>query len=204
MGMRRRNPEATKGAILEAAKIVYTDKGYTKSTIDDIVALSGVSKGGIYWHYRGKEEIFLALMRNWVDQLYTHFQEVRATEDKVEEKLRKLFQLSFRDSGKHIISLGTEFWLNNLSNPDILSSLQEIYGRYQEIFHELLFDGIVRREFKAIDIEELTLSLMGMIEGVFSYQVLMGVERDQNLALMRGLEIFIDGIRIDEGKDSCC
>jgi len=37
-------------------------KGYHETTIDDIVAESGLTKGGIYWYFKSKRDIFLSLL----------------------------------------------------------------------------------------------------------------------------------------------
>lgn len=60
---RRRLPASTRTAqILEAALQVFADKGYAAARIDDIAAAAGLSKGGIYTHFKSKEEIFEALL----------------------------------------------------------------------------------------------------------------------------------------------
>lgn len=48
--------------ILDAALQVFSDKGYASARIDDIGAAAQLSKGGIYTHFRSKEEIFEALL----------------------------------------------------------------------------------------------------------------------------------------------
>jgi AcrR family transcriptional regulator len=203
--MRRRDPSGTKQLILEAAIKVFVQKGYTNTTIDDLVRESGVSKGGIYWHFKAKEEIFIYLLNQWMDDFYLYYQEIRTNEDNYENKLRTLVNYSFHQSGKNMILLGTEFWLHNLKDPEISSRLKEIYGRYQEMFRSLLFEGMVRGEFEAINIEDLTYSFMGLIEGVSSYQILMGQGyQSSDRTLMTGLEAFLKGIRKQREEESSC
>ncbi len=48
--------------ILDAAEKVFTQRGFNKARMDDIVAESGLSKGALYWYYKSKDEIILALM----------------------------------------------------------------------------------------------------------------------------------------------
>jgi len=60
---RRRLPAAQRiEQILDAALQVFSDKGYAAARIDDIGAAAQLSKGGIYTHFRSKEEIFEALL----------------------------------------------------------------------------------------------------------------------------------------------
>jgi TetR/AcrR family transcriptional regulator, transcriptional repressor for nem operon len=50
----------TKTKILDAALHVIRSKGYTATTVDDICASSGITKGGFFHHFKGKEELAIA------------------------------------------------------------------------------------------------------------------------------------------------
>jgi TetR/AcrR family transcriptional regulator, transcriptional repressor for nem operon len=50
----------TKTKILDAALHVIRSKGYTATTVDDICASSGITKGGFFHHFGGKEELAIA------------------------------------------------------------------------------------------------------------------------------------------------
>jgi len=63
--MRRTKAEAeqTREAILTAAVEVFLERGVTRATLDEIARAARVTRGAIYWHFRDKLEIFLALER---------------------------------------------------------------------------------------------------------------------------------------------
>ena len=48
--------------ILDAALDVFAAHGYQQATVDDIASSAQTSKGGIYFHFPGKDAIFLALL----------------------------------------------------------------------------------------------------------------------------------------------
>ena len=52
--------DSTKTQILEAALHVFVKSGYSKTTMDDIVKKSSMSKGAIYHYYNSKKELFLS------------------------------------------------------------------------------------------------------------------------------------------------
>ena len=52
------HPSRTK--ILDAALQVIRGKGYAATTIDDLCAASGLTKGGFFHHFKGKEELAIA------------------------------------------------------------------------------------------------------------------------------------------------
>ncbi len=54
--------EVTKEKLLEAAMKVFSSKGYTRSTLDDIAREAGVTRGAIYWHFKGgKPDMYTAI-----------------------------------------------------------------------------------------------------------------------------------------------
>ena len=59
----------SKNQILEAAFKVFVKKGYSKTTMDDIVDVSGLSKGALYHYYKSKKDLFLSLIDHW--EIYT-------------------------------------------------------------------------------------------------------------------------------------
>lgn len=48
--------------ILDAALDVFAAHGYQQATVDDIASTASTSKGGVYFHFPGKDAIFLALL----------------------------------------------------------------------------------------------------------------------------------------------
>jgi AcrR family transcriptional regulator len=60
---RQRLPADTRiHQILDAALQAFVQEGYTGTRIDDIASRAGLSKGGIYTHFKSKEDIFEALL----------------------------------------------------------------------------------------------------------------------------------------------
>jgi AcrR family transcriptional regulator len=51
----------TQRALLAAAREVFTSRGFTESSIADIVERAGSSVGSLYHHFGGKSELFIAL-----------------------------------------------------------------------------------------------------------------------------------------------
>lgn len=54
--------EETRVHILDAAERVFYDKGVSRSSLADIAAAAGVSRGAIYWHFENKVDMFQAML----------------------------------------------------------------------------------------------------------------------------------------------
>src|SRR5579884_4015938 len=48
--------------ILDAALDVFSERGYHDAGVDEIAVLADTSKGGLYFHFPGKQAIFVALL----------------------------------------------------------------------------------------------------------------------------------------------
>lgn len=53
--------EATRRALLDAAARLFTERGFSKTSLDDVAADARVTKGAIYHHFSGKSGLFEAL-----------------------------------------------------------------------------------------------------------------------------------------------
>ncbi|WP_421952491.1 TetR/AcrR family transcriptional regulator [Pelagibacterium sp.] len=60
---RRKNlsPEARRAQLIDCAQALFATKGYEATTIGDVMAMAGVSKGGFYHHFQSKEALLEAL-----------------------------------------------------------------------------------------------------------------------------------------------
>lgn len=72
---RTQQREETRRKILESAAKIFSEKGFYRSVVDDIVKASGTSKGAVYFYFNSKEEIFLSLVEEY---MATVAQEIQA------------------------------------------------------------------------------------------------------------------------------
>lgn len=61
MGRRAAYAEATKRELVEVARRLFTARGYSHTSIDDVVEEAGVTKGALYHHFDNKLELFAAV-----------------------------------------------------------------------------------------------------------------------------------------------
>ena len=84
--MKKNSQINRKNQILEAAFKVFIDKGYSKTTMDDIVLVSNLSKGALYHYYSSKKELFLALIDHWETYSFPDFYS-KGKKDKTAESI---------------------------------------------------------------------------------------------------------------------
>jgi AcrR family transcriptional regulator len=64
----------TRAALIEAAAAVIGEKGYDRTTLEDVAQRAGMSRGAIYGNFKDKEELFLALVATRWQPILPEFQ----------------------------------------------------------------------------------------------------------------------------------
>lgn len=65
IGMARKTfeeSEQTRVRLMEAGTRMFAKYGYAHSTLEDIAKGAGLSRGAVYWHFKGKGELLLSIM----------------------------------------------------------------------------------------------------------------------------------------------
>ena len=90
--MRRTKAEAleTKEKLLDAALDVFLEKGFSETSLQDIALYAGFTRGAVYWHFKGKEEIYRELFERVHRMDMNLFDEVNDLDLLPFEKLRAL------------------------------------------------------------------------------------------------------------------
>jgi AcrR family transcriptional regulator len=88
--------DATQRRILDAATRVFGTKGFTAATIAEVVTASGASIGGIYHHFGGKSELFMAIFEQMADVVERRIQTKVGQFGASAPDRRRVFQLHVR------------------------------------------------------------------------------------------------------------
>ncbi len=92
--MMKKNKTTNRDVVLSIATSLFLTKGYHTTSMDEIVAVSNVSKTNIYYYFKSKEELLSAIL----DQLIRTYNElifevVSRKDQSVQERLETLLQL---------------------------------------------------------------------------------------------------------------
>ena len=63
-----KHPDIRRSELLDCAQALFFEHGYESTTINDIIAKAGISKGGFYHHFTSKEETLEALAARLAEQ----------------------------------------------------------------------------------------------------------------------------------------
>jgi AcrR family transcriptional regulator len=71
-----KHPDARRGELLDCAQALFFERGYERTTVNDIIDRAGVSKGGFYHHFSSKEEMLEALAARLAQEAIQRVQDV--------------------------------------------------------------------------------------------------------------------------------
>lgn len=75
----------TRQQLLEAAEAAVLAKGFSGTSIDELIAAVGISKSGFFYHFRDKTDLAKALLRRYVEEDTRIFDGVLARADELSE-----------------------------------------------------------------------------------------------------------------------
>ena len=147
---RNKHPEQTIKLILDTASTLFFQKGYDKTTLQDIIDATHLSKGAIYHHFASKEAILIAVADRMGEHNTAVLAEVRDRKGLTgAEKLREMFRTAVRLSFQGGIVNMLPFLLENpkflaLQMESILNEAAPYYAL--PVLREGIADGSIRTD----------------------------------------------------------
>ena len=148
---RNKHPEQTVQLILDTASALFFQKGYDKTTLQDIIDATKLSKGAIYHHFASKEAILIAVVDRIGEFNSAVLAEIRDKKGLTgAEKLREMFRTAVRLSFQGGILNMLPFLIENpkfmaLQMESILNEAAPCY--VLPILREGIADGSIRADY---------------------------------------------------------
>ena len=141
-----RRPEARGTArerLLDAAGEVFAERGYRATTVEDLAAAAGLTKGAVYWNFESKEDVFFALLEERVDRRAHELMGVteHAPRETPTAPLVSRGLSTFADEQQALVLLSQEYWSLAVRDP----GLRDAYVERQRVLREHLADALEAR-----------------------------------------------------------
>jgi len=136
-----------KEVILQAATYLFSRKGYKDAAMGELSKMTGAAEGTIFYHFKNKQGIFLAILNSLKDGILPEFERYRNTEsektglDMVEESIS--FYLYMTKSREDLFAILHQRYPYELaeSNPECRDILEAIYNCFVDIFENAIATG---------------------------------------------------------------
>jgi AcrR family transcriptional regulator len=189
--------------ILDSARMLFIEKNYADVTISDIVSQANVSKGALYHHFSGKEDVYLRMMHHFLGEIQTHTQAVVETSSGACRERLKLSTKSFLQLPEELLGVLrlVRRDINIFADP-LRADLVHAYQRaVPEQVEAIIRDGINSGELQEIDARLLSWQLVALVEVTlrpYSRRILGNTQQMSDFVIT----MFFDGISAWSSKQT--
>ncbi|GAT63754.1 TetR/AcrR family transcriptional regulator [Paludibacter jiangxiensis] len=140
--------EQLRKEIISTAQKLFQQYGLHKTTMEDIARAMGKGKSTLYYYYKSKEEIFDAVLRTEMNEVYHLSKEAVHQAESASDKLKAFFSLSFQiaKSKVNLYKIVTEeMAIQDLSRTHHV--VKELNAKSVAMVEDIFIAGFVSGEF---------------------------------------------------------
>jgi len=197
----KEDAEKTRQAILEAALDVFSEKGYAKTTFDEIALRAGFTKGAVYWYFRNKADLVAALIVEYVQRKRIEVERNSPKELSLKGLLES-FKVWAEMSQKDVrYAKFNRFVLCQMEWSDAVidrvdGNLKDLMKYHLEKINKVLLKSQSDGELKeGIDIEKIQHLILSSYMGIMFSSLSKKFDYDVVEMVQLGIGAVIDGIR---------
>ncbi|MDN3725139.1 TetR/AcrR family transcriptional regulator [Aequorivita sp. SDUM287046] len=170
--MKMTKSENTKQLIVEKTAVVFNTKGYAGTSMNDIMAATGLSKGCIYGNFENKDDVALAAFDYNHGKVNEHMKvKISATDNSIERLLvyphtyKNYFRYPYLLAGCPILNTSTEA---DDTHPKLKERAVRALDFWKTSIENQIKRGIERKEImEDTNPTEIAIVMISMIEGAF-------------------------------------
>lgn len=183
--------------IMEAAMKVFTQKGYANARMDDIVEEAGLSKGAIYHYYKGKRELFLALIEHWETQTFPDFYIKSEKNLSASDALRNFSNEIIKVFKKrnYVFHAEVEFWSLSNQDDEVRKRSQILYEKIINLFELVIKKGIRTKEFIKVDPRTTAIYMLSVFQGINWFCIFDDKTLSAENYIRESIELIISGLK---------
>jgi len=197
----KKAPELRKEEIFNAALFCFNKKGYYKTSIDDIAARAGITKGGIYHHFNSKKNLFIDLFHTVANRYFESLKLKIHQPSDASSTMQDLVSKSDEILGENIeiLKFCFEFMALATRDADIRLAVSEFYKNRVAIFAQTLSAGVDKGLFKNIEAEGVARTLYFLSMGFFLTYFTVDIDFDPMAQHVINIQTFMEGIKKQGG-----
>lgn len=161
--------EQRKQQIFEAAVACFGRKGYHLTTMDDIAAECGLSKGSLYWYFSSKKELFLYLFEVMLGQTTRVWEQILSDETlTAAQKLQATLAMfgPVMEDWAPFFGVMLEAWGQTRFDEDVEALMKSFYKPYIAMMTRVLQEGVDNGEFQIASPEATAAVILSLYDGM--------------------------------------
>jgi AcrR family transcriptional regulator len=154
--------------IIRAAKRLLVDQGYHGLSMREVAGAVGVSKAALYYHFQDKEQMLLAILSSYLDDIEALIDDIQAQSQDSRERIYLLVARILQQPAEQraIIRLASQE-MPQLSD-NARKNFDRLYHRkFLRKIEAMIASGIQRGDLRTVDPNVATWTLLGMMYPYF-------------------------------------
>lgn len=154
--------------VLRAAEVLFSKQGYQETSTRQIAAESGLKSGSIYHHFKSKEEILHALLRDFIGDTVPSYKKIVKESSDQRDAFKSMIEFSLRRASRqpHIANIAIVEW-SFFENNNEFSYVEESWSDAREIWHDVLEKGAAEGLFRAdLDLRIVVSTITALIASI--------------------------------------
>ena len=210
----KEDAEKTREDILINALELFCEKGYSKTTFDDIAKRIELTKGAVYWHFRNKPDLLIALIKMMVMKSHNAPNDETEVQKESEEPLSSLDALKQKFIDEALLIRNNEYYRKFLFFVIYQMEWSEtIFTRVNNSLNEIR-EYPVKKTYSTLislqkqkkispqaNIKEAAFMFFLMWKGIVNQYVSKIDEFDITETLSRSFDIIIRGLNLEDLKE---
>lgn len=200
----KEDAEQTRQAILESAMDIFYEKGYSKTTFDEIAKRINLTKGAVYWYFRNKPDIVAALINDFVQKHIKRLEEFRAGKEENLDILADMMLLAYHHMKKNPLEYKFIFFITCQMewSEAILVKIRPLVEQTREVSRKIMSDTLCKlKENKKIradvDVESITEILQAMWMGLLENYLAKRMTLDFEQIVRQGFNLIFNSIKTE-------
>ena len=162
--------EQTRRFIIETAAPIFNKKGYAGTSMSDLTAATGLTKGSIYGNFKDKNDVAIHAFRHNIDLIFDFFaKELKAADTAMEKLLayprgfRKIHRMVIAYGGCPIVNTAVEA---DDTHPTLRKMSMDVLNRWKAGMVSLIEQGIAEDAIEpTVDAAYTAEILIALMEG---------------------------------------
>lgn len=177
----------------------FTRQGFTNTTMDDIAAESGLSKGSLYWYFDGKDDLLMSAITSGFEDMALDALAKLQTEETPAGMLRSgAWELAhFAGEAEGLFNLFVEFWAQSSQREEAARVWTDMLSQYHGIIVSMIEEGVRREDFRPVDAGALVWAIMAAYDGLAAY-AMMTSDVDVHHVSEVFIETLLQGLEVPE------
>ena len=164
-----------KESILQAATLLFSQKGYKAAHVSEISKMTGVAEGTVFYHFKNKEELFLFILKRFKEDLIKELERYQLDNhfgtglELLDGSLSFYLSLAGTMEERFLLLHRHDAYELAEVNSTCKKYLEDIYNCFVDIFENAILVGQRDRSIRDMPARKTALIIFSMVDGLVRF-----------------------------------